>query len=298
MHVSAGSGALFALLAALSWGGGDFSGGMGAKAAGGTTRGTLRVMITAHTMSLSVVGTWLSLQGTWVLHGWPVVWGLACGIIAGLSLAAFYIALARGAMGGAAAVSGLLAAAIPAIVGMFLEGRPTSLRIAGFLLAAVAIWMIAAPPTAAEAGSPQSQGTMGLALAGGVGFGLYFAGLKFANPLGWIEPLVLARTGSVLTSLVLYAALPAEQARQKTRGQWLNRAGWGWALGVAVLDTGGNLLYIAATRAGRLDIAAVLTSLYPASTILLAAALLHERPGRQQLLGMGVAAVAVVMVTA
>jgi drug/metabolite transporter (DMT)-like permease len=70
-----------------------------------------------------------------------------------------------------------------------------------------------------------------------------------------------------------------------------------WAMATAVLDSSGNLLYIAATRAGRLDVAAVLASLYPASTILLAAWALHERPTRRQGLGMAVAAAAVVMIT-
>jgi drug/metabolite transporter (DMT)-like permease len=69
------------------------------------------------------------------------------------------------------------------------------------------------------------------------------------------------------------------------------------AMGVAVLDTGGNLLFIAATRTGRLDIAAVLASLYPAATILLAAWHLHERPTRRQITGMAIAAAAVVMIT-
>ncbi|WP_433968219.1 EamA family transporter [Tunturiibacter gelidiferens] len=70
-----------------------------------------------------------------------------------------------------------------------------------------------------------------------------------------------------------------------------------WAIATALLDTSGNLLYIAATRAGRLDVAAVLASLYPASTILLAAWALRERPTRRQGLGMVVAAAAVVMIT-
>jgi drug/metabolite transporter (DMT)-like permease len=71
----------------------------------------------------------------------------------------------------------------------------------------------------------------------------------------------------------------------------------GWAMGGLVMDTSGNLLFIAATRAGRLDVAAVLASLYPASTILLAAWMLRERPTRRQGLGMAVAAAAVVMIT-
>ncbi len=294
------AGAALALLAAVSWGGGDFAGGMGSKAAGSTMRGALRVMITAHGLSLAVLGTWLVAQHQLLLRGWPVFWGLGCGVVAGLSITAFYMALARGAMGASAAVSGLLAAAIPAVVGILLEGRPSGLRLTGFLVAAIAIWMVAAPEPSADAGQNQTletHGTMGLAIAGGIGFGLYFAGLKFANSLGVIEPLVLARTGSVLTCLFLYFGYGRKAKGLHGVERWLSKAGWGWALGVAVLDTGGNLLYIAATRAGRLDVAAVLASLYPASTILLAAAVLHERPGRRQLLGMGLAGVAVVLVT-
>jgi len=66
---------------------------------------------------------------------------------------------------------------------------------------------------------------------------------------------------------------------------------------VAVMDTGGNLLFLAASRLGRLDVASVLASLYPAGTILLAAWALHERPTRRQIMGMGVALAAVVMIT-
>jgi len=84
----------------------------------------------------------------------------------------------------------------------------------------------------------------------------------------------------------------AELARGK-----LTRAAVRWALTTALLDTSGNLLFIASTRAGRLDVAAVLASLYPASTILLAAWMLGERPTRRQGLGMAVAAAAVVMIT-
>jgi len=78
---------------------------------------------------------------------------------------------------------------------------------------------------------------------------------------------------------------------------WLTRAAIGWAMGVALLDTGGNLLLVAATRTGRLDVAAVLASLYPAATILLAAWRLHEHPTKRQMAGMVAALVAVAMIT-
>ena len=292
-------GAILALLAAVCWGGGDFSGGMGSKAAGGDLGGTLRVLITAHALSLCVLVGWVLWRGTWLLRVGPVTWAFCSGIVAALAIAAFYIALGRGAMGASAAVSGLLAAAIPAAVGTLMEGRPTPLRLAGFVLAAAAIWLIAASETA-SAKTPSRQGrpgTMTLAIFGGIGFGVYFVGLRLANGLGVIEAPMLARAGSVLTCLSLYLLPGRRKAAQQTGYAWLSRAGWGWALGVALLDTGGNLLFLAATRAGRLDVAAVLASLYPATTILLAAGVLHERLGRRQVVGMGVAVAAAVLVS-
>jgi drug/metabolite transporter (DMT)-like permease len=297
---------LLALAAAASWGGGDFSGGMGVKAAGGSTAAALRVVLIAHASSLAVLLVILTMQHAAFPHGAPLVWGLVAGVTAGASLTAFYIALARGAMGGSAALSGLLAAAIPAAVSSFLEGVPTLLRIGGFVLALASIWLIAAGPSpesghAVDGSEPSesSRATLVLALVGGIGFGVYFVGLRLANPLGVLEPVALARAASLVTCALLLAALSLRSKRAsaaRSAGK-ITRTTLFWALGVAVLDTGGNLLYIAATRSGRLDVAAVLASLYPAGTILLAAWHLHERPTRRQLTGMAIAAAAVVMIT-
>jgi drug/metabolite transporter (DMT)-like permease len=297
---------LLALASAASWGGGDFSGGMGVKAAGGTTAGALRVVLIAHASSLAVLLAILSIQHASLPHGTPLVWGVVAGVTAGISLTAFYIALARGAMGGSAALSGLLAAAIPAAVSSFIEGVPASLRIVGFVLALAAIWLIAAGPSpeaqhAVDGSEPSesSRMTLVLALIGGIGFGIYFVALRLANPLGVLEPMAVARAASLVTCVVLLVVVSmrsrgAGAAQSVTK---LTRMAIVWALAVALLDTGGNLLFIAATRTGRLDIAAVLASLYPAGTILLAAWHLHERPTRRQLAGMAIAAAAVVMIT-
>jgi drug/metabolite transporter (DMT)-like permease len=101
--------------------------------------------------------------------------------------------------------------------------------------------------------------------------------------------------GSLAVCSLMLLGLGFSASEQKVG--LLSRRAAGWALGTAVLDTSGNMLFIAATRAGRLDVAAVLASLYPASTILLAAWTLHEKPTRRQGLGMAIAAVAVVMIT-
>jgi drug/metabolite transporter (DMT)-like permease len=279
---------------------------MGVKAAGGSTTGALRIVVIAHSSSLAVLLGILMVQHARLPHGAPLLWGLVAGATAGISLTAFYIALARGAMGGSAALSGLLAAAIPAAVSSVLEGVPTMLRLAGFALALAAIWLIAAGPSpesehAVDGSEPSesSRATLVLALIGGIGFGVYFVGLRLANPLGVLEPVALARLASLVTCALLLAGLSlrSKRASGATSVGKITRRAVVWALGVAVLDTGGNLLYIAATRSGRLDIAAVLASLYPAGTILLAAWHLHERPTRRQLTGMAIAAAAVVMIT-
>ena len=213
-------------------------------------------------------------------------------------MSAFYMALSRGGMGVSAAVSGLLAAAIPALVSSVIEGAPGAMRLAGFALAGGAIWLIAAgdspekdfPEKARAAGS-----TMGLAIFAGVAFGIYFVALKMTNPLGLVMPMAIARGSSVVLCSAVLGVMGLVGNKNAGGTRWW--AGWGWACGVALLDTGGNVLFMAATRLGRLDVAAVLASLYPAGTILLAAWYLHERPTRRQSLGMVTALAAVAMIT-
>jgi drug/metabolite transporter (DMT)-like permease len=287
--------AWFALAAAVLWGGGDFSGGMGAKRAGSTMGGALRVVLTSHAASFCVLVIIASLRGDAFPHGAPLLWGLLAGVMGGLSLVGFYIALSRGAMGVSAAISGLLAAAIPAAVSITREGSPGLLRIVGFVVAGVSIWMIAAGDN--PEAQPVSKGTTWLAILSGAGFGIYFTALKFAGVAGVVWPMATARIGSLSTcSLILLGTIFAGTGGAG-ECRWLPGRAVLWALSTALLDTSGNLLFIASTRAGRLDIAAVLASLYPGSTILLAAWMLHEWPTRRQALGMLVAAAAVVMIT-
>ncbi|HUZ96795.1 MAG TPA: EamA family transporter [Edaphobacter sp.] len=291
MHLNA----LLALAAAALWGGGDFSGGMGAKNAGGTMGGALRVILLSHAASFTVLIAIAQWRGDVFPHGAPLAWGIGAGVAGGISLACFYVALSRGAMGASAALSGLLAAAIPAAVSIASEGSPGLLRIVGFLVAGGAIWLIAAGPNA-EA-KTADMGTIWLAVAAGIGFGIYFVSLKMAGVAGVVWPMATARIGSLsVCSLMLLGLSSSSKTAEIAKGR-LNRTAARWALTTALLDTSGNLLFIAATRAGRLDVAAVLASLYPASTILLAAWMLSERPTRRQGLGMLVAAAAVVMIT-
>lgn len=283
--------ALLALAAAVLWGSGDFSGGMGVKSAGGGVRAALRVVLLSHFTSFVVLLAIAWIRGDAFPHGAFLLWGLGAGVAGGLSLTGFYMALSRGAMGASAAVSGLLAAAIPAAVAIWLDGSPGMKPLIGFAVAGLAIWLIAAGP--ADEGAASS--TMWLAVGAGIGFGVYFVALKMAGPAGVIWPMATARMGSLTTCSLLFLGLRVAPGKGGRRVR-LGRQAVLWALATAMLDTSGNLLFIAATRAGRLDVAAVLASLYPASTILLAALALSEWPTRRQALGMATAVVAVVLI--
>ena len=290
--------ALIALASAASWGGGDFAGGMGAKASGGRVAGAIRFVILSHLISLVVLVGILVEQHAGMPHGVAILWATLGGVTGALGLVAFYIALSRGGMGVSSAVSGLLAAAIPALVSSITEGAPGAMRLAGFLLAGGAIWLIAAgdsPEKDFLEKKDKAGSTMGLSIFAGVAFGIYFVVLKLSNPLGLVMPMTIARVSSVVLCSVMLGVMPLTVQKETTRTSWF--AGWGWACGVALLDTGGNVLFLVATRMGRLDVASVLASLYPAGTILLAAWYLHEQPTRRQSLGMAAALAAVAMIT-
>ena len=288
--------ALFALGAAIVWGGGDFAGGMAVKRAGGTLQPALRVVLLSHFTSFLLLVLIALARGDALPHGASVVWALGAGLAGGSSVLAFYIALADGEISSAAAISGLLAAAIPAVADAFLEGSPGLTAALGFVLAAGAIWLIA---SGGRIAARSSRRITLLAIASGAGFGVYFVALRMASRAGLFWPMSGSRLGSmsvcVMLLLATYRRASLKNARQST--PMLDQHTIHWALATAVLDTGGNLLYIAATRAGRLDVAAVLASLYPASTILLATWLLHERPTRRQGIGMLIAAAAIVLIT-
>jgi drug/metabolite transporter (DMT)-like permease len=281
--------ALFGCGSAFLWGFGDFSGGMGVRAGGGTMRASLKVICISHTVSLILV-TCLALgMGSPMPHGKILGWGISCGVAGAIGLMCFYVALAEGSMGPSAAISGLLAAGLPSAVTLYTQGAPSAMKIAGFLTAAAAIWMIAAGSHLETA----SARTLTLAMLSGVSFGIFFLGLKLASPAGPLWAMACSRIGSASTTLLILLGIGFGGAGEI---QFSRKAAL-FALGTVFFDTAGNMMFIASTRLGRLDVAAVLASLYPASTILLASIVLREHPTRRQMIGMAVALVAVVMIT-
>jgi drug/metabolite transporter (DMT)-like permease len=198
-------------------------------------------------------------------------------------------------MGLVAAVSGVLAAAVPVLVSFFTEARPSVLKLAGFAVAGAAIWLIAYTP-----GTDAHPHGLGLAVVAGTCFGILLVFLHVAGKDSLLWALTFSRVGSVFCALTLGIVMARRSRRQGAAPipavRW--RAVFPLAAAAGILDTSGNLLFTASSLAGRLDVAAVLSSLYPAGTILLAAWLLRERATRSQTVGMGLALLAVVMISA
>ncbi len=207
-----------------------------------------------------------------------------------LSLVIFYRALAIGAMGLTAALTGLLTALIPVLFSFLREGLPAPVNIAGLATGCAAIWFIThqaqAPPVHRQPGTGGNALLLGT--LAGIGFGCQLVLLKLASSGGVLWSLTWTRIAGVGALLVALSILRTKAPMKAFL-----------AIGIVagILDTLGNLFYILAAQAGRLDIAAMVSSLYPAGTILLAAILLRERPSRRQMAGIGLALAAVVMLS-
>jgi drug/metabolite transporter (DMT)-like permease len=267
------------LLAAVSWGGGDFSGGLATKHAS-----VFRVVAVAHAAGLAAVLTMALLTHEPIPPAPALLWGAFAGFIGAFGIAALYRALAVGRMGVVAPIAAVVTGVLPVLVGTYTEGLPDRLQLGGFALALVSIWLVARPNENAN-----SRSGIGLAVLAGVMFGLFLIAGKQAGHGGIFWPLVAARTVSTSLMLVIVLFLPRDP-------QPLRRVLLPMILS-GVLDSAGNALFIAATRHGRLDVAAVLSSLYPASTVVLARVLLKERIARVQAAGIVCAAISVALIS-
>jgi len=271
--------ASFSMGAVFAWGGGDFLGGFASKRANPTFLAAI-----VYGSGLIFMTALALLNHSALPSHRAMLWALAAGCFAGMSLANFYKALSLGSMGIAAPLTAVLAAAIPALVGIATEGLPNTLQVAGFILAALGIWLIARPE-----GGTQAKG-LGLAVLAGFGFAAFFLCIKQAGNGSalWIADF------SRMTSLVVTAAVVLF-----TRTSFeLPRASLIAVIFAGFLDVTGSVFFVRATQTGRLDAAVVLSSLYPAITVVLARIFLKERFTRWKLAGIVAALIAVPMIAA
>jgi drug/metabolite transporter (DMT)-like permease len=275
---------VLSILAALTYGAGDFLGGIATKRSG-TSFGVVAVS--------SVAGVAILLAVVWAFPADPtradLAWGSAAGVAGGVGVILFYRALATGVMSVVAPVAAVTGAVVPVVAGLALGERPGALALVGVGLAVVAVALLAreAPGRAEHPTANRTQALV-LALGAGLGFGGFFVLIDRTGDDAGLWPLVASR--STTFALAIGAALVLRHALMPTR------EALGLSAGTGVLDMAANVLFLLANREGLLALVSVITSLYPASTIALAQLFLGERLARHQVVGLALAGVAVVLI--
>jgi drug/metabolite transporter (DMT)-like permease len=281
MAVSTGLLGIFCgLISAVIWGSGDFSGGQAAR------RSTLFQVLALS--SLSGVAILLACALLW-REAFPTAPGLMFAALAGVSgsvgLAALYYALSQGHTAIVAPTSAVIGAALPVGFGMFSHGLPPASRLAGFGLAFVGIWLVS---QSALPGGAVSKRAFLLGCLAGLGFGGFFILIAQTDPSAVFTPLVVARSVYLFIALLLLRI---------NRQSLLRLTANPIALLAGVLDATGNVFYLLARQFTSLEVAAILSSLYPAATVLLAWLLLKEKVTRTQWLGLVVCLAATGLIT-
>ncbi len=272
-------GIVLGLAAALLYGSSDFAGGSAAR-----RFGELRV---------TFIGSVIATAGVWAILlvvGGPgpsaraVGWGLGSGVAGDIGTLVLYRGLARGQMSVVGPVSAVGAAVVPVAVGVALGERPGMLAVAGVLISLPAIVLVA--------GSGSVRGKLGVGLGegliAGVLFGVLFIGLAQAGRGSGLWPVALEQSSTLVITLAV-----ALKSRQPLRipVREVGLTAFAGASGMAAAVS-----YFYATHYSMLAVAAVLVSLYPGVTVLLARVLLHERFGPAQRAGLGLCALAVVAI--
>jgi drug/metabolite transporter (DMT)-like permease len=272
---------LLALVAAAAWGASDFGGGFL-----GRRSPILGVLIVTQGAGLLIALAIMTARGEPLLEGHDLALGLGGGLLAVVGVGSLYGGLAIGRMGVVAPVAAVLTAITPALMGIALEGAPQPIAIAGMALAIGAVVVVSR--VADHAGTDRPSG-LSLAIAAGVSLGLLSFVLSRVDDAYLLAPLVALRGVQVVVFSVVVIL---------GRRAWrLPRPSWPLALGVGAVDLAGNVAFLSAARI-ELAPAAVLSSLYPVVTVLLAATILHERITRSHVAGILLAVLGVAMIAA
>lgn len=271
--------AAYGMAAVAAWGTSDFVGGYATKRANAFV-----FTAVVNLGGLLLVGALAAASHASFPSGRAVAWALAGGASGGAALAIFFRALSSGRMGLTAPVAAVLSAAIPTIVSTFTEGPPGRIALLGFLIAALGLWLIT---RSEDGGTPEG---IGLAVLAGIGFAGFYLCVRQAGESSALWLACLTRAGGlVITGFVV---LLQRKFREITP------SGLGWAVVTGAIDSLGTILFVFASQAGRLDEAVVISSLYPAVTVLLARIVLKERFSRWRFVGLLATLAAVPMIAA
>lgn len=267
-----------AICGALFYGFADFSGGYASK-----RLPSWGVMAWSQTLGVGVLGIGLLLFPAEAVTRGDILWGVLAGVGGAVGIGLLYRALAEGTMAVVSPVAAATSAAIPVVVDLATGGELSTLAAVGIAVALIAIMTVARE----RSHTKLSPRLLIMAIAAGAGFGSFFIAIAQTAEASGFWPLVGARAVTIPLGFLLHRIL---EPPARPRGVTLR-----WVAGAGLLDMGANLLVAAALQRGPLGIVSVLTSLYPAVTAMIAVAVLRERLSRTQVVGVGLATIAIVM---
>jgi drug/metabolite transporter (DMT)-like permease len=280
--------AVLALAAAVLYGSADFLGALGSR----------RASALSFLAASAPVGAVIMLVAALAVGG-PVTvgrvgWALASGAVSGVGVIVFFAGLAAGPISVVAPLSALGAALLPVVVGIADGERLSPAVLAGALLCLASVTLVSLEerPDGVPGRRPAVRGVV-CGLAAGVAFGLYFLFIRNATQAGGLWPLAISRC----TACAIVLAMAGWRGDRPV----LTRAGRGLAgiaLAAGIGDVAACLLYVLAVRSGPFALAAVITALYPAVTVLSARLVLGERIRALQRIGLALGAVGIILATA
>jgi drug/metabolite transporter (DMT)-like permease len=265
--------------ASLAWGVGDFFGPLVSR-----TLGSLRVLFWAQIGGVLAIALAVAVRGEGPA-GWAVLFAIVASLGGMLGLFAYYRGMQAGAMSVVAPIAGV-SAIVPVIFGIATGDKPSAAQIGGIACALAGVGLASVEH---HEGSPRVAAGVGLALLAAIGFGFYFPWMHAAGKVDfWWASLIFRSTALLL----LVAIVAARNTPLKLRPRDLVITGL-----VGVADTIGNVLFAASSGHGLVSLTAVLASLYPVITVLLAATVLHERVAPLQKAGIVLTLTGVVLIS-
>jgi drug/metabolite transporter (DMT)-like permease len=274
---------IFGLGSALAWGAADFAGGMASR-----RTGIYRSVFFGESIGLLLLLAIAFRMGEPAPEARSLILAALAGSIGTFGLLLLYHALATGTMSIAAPVSALMSAALPVVIGGLTEGLPGPATLLGFLFALTAVWLVS---QSSEGGQDvlSHVAQLRIPVLAGVGFGLFFVLMHAATRSSTVWPMAAARGAGLFVTTVFMLV---------RRDSWqVPRSAWPVITVNGILDVTANGLFVLAGQTGRLDIAAVLGSLYPGGTVVLAWVVLKERLARTQWIGILAAMIAILLFT-
>jgi uncharacterized membrane protein len=266
------------LAAAAAWGAGDFGGGLTSRRAP-----VFGVVLLSQFVGMAIAIGLALFRGEGVPSGTDLLLCFVAGTLGGVGITALYRGLAVGRMAIVAPVTGVLAAVIPVVGGIILEGIPATLVLVGIGLAILSVVLVS---RVADEGGGRAGLTEALVAGVAIGsFGIVISGLSEGGVF------------SALTVIRLVQAVLVIAIVLATRSAWrLPADAIPAVVVIGVLDMAGNSFYLLAVQTGALAVASVLSALYPVATVILAAVVLHERVTRDHTVGIALATAAIVLI--